>query len=53
MDGQLYAILENISMTKFTLALVELCKRDNSVFKILTDVSFNLSEIQKHLYWGV
>lgn len=38
LDGQLYALLENIPRAKFTKALVELCKQDVNVFNIITEV---------------
>jgi len=38
LDGQLHAMLETISMAKFTAALVELCKQDLTVFKLITDI---------------
>jgi hypothetical protein len=38
LDGQLHAILDNIPIAKFTSALVQLCKQDHSIFKLLTEV---------------
>jgi hypothetical protein len=38
LDGQLYAMLENIPKKKFTAAFVKLCKEDPSIFGILTEV---------------
>ena len=39
LDGQLYAMLENISQPKFAAAFVKLCKEDPSIFGILTEVN--------------
>lgn len=45
LDGQLYSILDNIPMAKFTAALVQLCKQDHSIFNLMTDVSIFLLNI--------